>query len=37
MIFNNSNYLWWLEQDKMQVGEEALEEYQPVAITSCGE
>lgn len=30
MIFNNSNYFWWLEQDKIQEGEEALEEYKPV-------
>lgn len=37
MIFNNSNYLWRLEQDKIQEAEEALEDYNPVAITSCGE
>lgn len=36
MIFNNSNYHWWLQQDKMQEGEgEALGEHKPVAMNSC--
>lgn len=35
MVFNNSNYHWWIEQGKMQKGEgEALGELEALAMVS---